>query len=216
MDPFTESLKTQIANLLGPRFGELIKKLQTAEYPWHLLDILEKVENPFGNERMGKVHPLAVIEGNVHVASGAVIEPFTVIKGPAFIGPNATIGPDAFIRPTTIIGANCIVRTSHVKNSIVLNESKIAHYSYCGESIVSKGCNFGAGSQTADLRLDERKVRVMYNGILMDTGRRKFGCIFEPGVRTALATMLNPGTVVKEGALLLGSRDYKGVVEKKV
>lgn len=214
MDPFTESLKTQIANLLGPTFGDIIKKLQAAKYPWNLLDILEKEENPFGNERYGKVHSTSVFEGNVHIAPGAVIEAFTVIKGPAFIGPRAEVGPHVFIRPTTIIGANCHIATSTIKNSIILNESKIPHYTYCGDSIVSKGCNFGAGSQTANLRLDKRTVRVLYKDTLMDSGRRKLGCILEPGVQLACATVLNPGTMVREGALVEGSQAYKGVVEK--
>lgn len=213
MDPLTEEIKAKLNELLGQACQPLLLKFKAAQYPWHLLDILEKEQAPFLKGNHGKIHEFAVIEGEVFISDGAVIRPFTYIRGPAFIGPNADIGPHTFIRPSTIIGADCHVRTSHVKNSIVLSRSKVPHYSYVGESIISEDCNFGAGSHTADLRLDEKTVKVKIGNEFYDTHRRKFGCILEPGVKLACATILNPGAYVRKGARLLGSRDYKGYVE---
>lgn len=213
MNPFTEELRSKLASLLGENH-QLIASFSKAQLPWHFLDILEKDPDPFNNENHGTVHPSVVIEGKVFISKGAIIHPFTFIQGPAFIGPNAIIGPHAYIRPATIIGAGCHISTSTVKNSIILSRSNVPHYSYVGDSIVSEDCNFGACSQTANLRLDNKPIKVKLGDQLHDSGRRKLGCILEPGVKLACATILNPGTYVKKGLLLLGSRGYKGHIER--
>lgn len=212
MHPLTEEIKSKLAELIGDDHQALIAKFQQAGLPWHLLDILEKEPSPFKNQNHGSVHPSAVIEGDVFISKGAIIHPFTFIQGPAFIGPDAVIGPHAYIRPATIIGAGCHISTSTVKNSIILSRSNVPHYSYVGDSIVGEDCNFGAGSQTANLRLDWKPIRVKIGDDLFDSGRVKLGCILEPNVKLACAAVLNPGTYVKEGVLLLGSQAYKGYV----
>jgi len=212
MHPLTEDIKSKLAILLGPKHQELIAKLQEATLPWHFLDILEKEQYPFNNENHGTVHPSVVIEGDVFISKGVIVHPFTFIQGPAFIGPGSIIGPHAYIRPATIIGSDCHISTSTVKNSIILSRSNVPHYSYVGDSVISEDCNFGAGCQTANLRLDWKPVKVKIEDQLHDSGRSKLGCILEPGVKLACATILNPGTYVKKGTMLLGSTAYKGYV----
>ncbi|MEK6960123.1 MAG: hypothetical protein AABX47_03050 [Nanoarchaeota archaeon] len=212
MNPLTEELRSKLASLLGEDH-QLVTQFSKASLPWRLLDILEKAQDPFNSQNHGKVHHSAVIEGKVFISKGAIIQPFTFIQGPAFIGPNSIIGPHAYIRPATIIGADCHVSTSTVKNSIILSRSNVPHYSYVGDSIISEDCNFGAGSQTANLRLDNKPIKVKIGDAVHDSGRVKLGCILESGIKLACATILNPGTYVKKGTMLLGSTSYKGYVE---
>jgi len=53
----------------------------------------------------------------------------TYIEGPCIIGKNCRIGPHAYIRGATIIGDDChIGHCSELKNSIIMNGTKIPHY----------------------------------------------------------------------------------------
>ena len=53
--------------------------------------------------------------------------------------------------------------------------------------------NFGAGTTTSNLRHDGKNHRSMVHGVLIDTGRRKFGTIIGDGVHTGINTSIYPG-----------------------
>jgi glucose-1-phosphate thymidylyltransferase len=65
------------------------------------------------------------VEGKVVLEPGAKIVRSTV-RGPAVIGPGAEIR-DAFVGPYTAVGPNCVVDRCEIENSIVLENSSIAH-----------------------------------------------------------------------------------------
>ena len=69
----------------------------------------------------------------------------------------------------------------------------MGHLSYCGDSIVGKGTNFGAGTITANFRHDGQTHRSMVDGALVDTGRHKFGSIIGDDVHTGIHTSIYPG-----------------------
>jgi bifunctional UDP-N-acetylglucosamine pyrophosphorylase/glucosamine-1-phosphate N-acetyltransferase len=80
-----------------------------------------------------------------------------------------------------------------IKNSLVMRGSSIGHLSYCGDSIVGEGVNFGAGTITANFRHDGGNHRSVVGGELVDTGRRKFGAVLGDHVHTGIHTSIYPG-----------------------
>jgi len=42
-----------------------------------------------------------------------------------------------------------------IKASIIMEDSRVGHLSYLGDSIIGSGSNIGAGTITANLRFDE-------------------------------------------------------------
>jgi UDP-N-acetylglucosamine diphosphorylase / glucose-1-phosphate thymidylyltransferase / UDP-N-acetylgalactosamine diphosphorylase / glucosamine-1-phosphate N-acetyltransferase / galactosamine-1-phosphate N-acetyltransferase len=80
-----------------------------------------------------------------------------------------------------------------VKNSIVMRGTKIPHLTYVGDSVIGEDCNFGAGTQVANLRFDNRNI--MING--QNSGRQKLGAIVGDKVKTGINVSINAGSVIR-------------------
>jgi bifunctional UDP-N-acetylglucosamine pyrophosphorylase/glucosamine-1-phosphate N-acetyltransferase len=167
--------------------------------PWDLLEAnswaLKRMEHAvYGNVENG-----AHLVGPVTVAETARIRSGAYIEGPTFIDEDSDIGPNCFIRACTSIGKNARVGNAcEVKNSIIMDHTHVGHLSYVGDSILCERCNLGAGTITANYRLDAGTVKMMVKDKVVDSGRRKLGAILGDDVKTGINAILMPG--VKVGA----------------
>jgi len=166
-------------------------------YPWTLLDANEEILKkmlPATDLIKSKVFESTTIIGNVSIGENTALLPGTFIEGPVIIGKNCKIGPNCYIRPYTTIGDNChIGNGTEVKNSIIMNNSNAPHLNYVGDSIIGKNCNLGAGTIIANLRHDGGNIKSEYDGMLIDSKRRKLGTIMGERVKTAINTSIYPG-----------------------
>ena len=164
-------------------------------HPWDLLRANELyVSSLTENVILGEVHPLAVIEGIVHIGHGTRILPGVFIEGNVVIGANCKIGPNCYIRGNTSIGDHCHIGQSvEIKNCLILSHTNVGHLSYIGDSVLGEKVNLGAGTTTSNLRHDGKTHRSMVGGVLIDTGRRKFGAIIGDHVHTGINTSIYPG-----------------------
>jgi UDP-N-acetylglucosamine diphosphorylase / glucose-1-phosphate thymidylyltransferase / UDP-N-acetylgalactosamine diphosphorylase / glucosamine-1-phosphate N-acetyltransferase / galactosamine-1-phosphate N-acetyltransferase len=165
--------------------------------PWDLLDAnvwaLRRVEHRV----LGNVEQGAHLFGPVTVAETARVRSGAYIEGPCFIDEGADVGPNCFIRACTSIGKNVRVGNAcEVKNSIIMDGTHVGHLSYVGDSILGDHCNLGAGTITANLRLDDGSVKMIVKDRVVDTGRRKLGAILGDNVKTAIGALLMPGVKV--------------------
>lgn len=168
-------------------------------YPWDLLraneffvSALEDYIESGVVER--DVHPSAVIEGTLHLGAGTRILPGVFIEGNVVIGKNCKIGPNCYIRGNTSIGDSCHIGQSvEIKNCLILSHTNVGHLSYIGDSVLGEKVNLGAGTTTSNLRHDGKNHRSMVDGVLVDTGRRKFGTIIGDHVHTGINTSIYPG-----------------------
>jgi bifunctional UDP-N-acetylglucosamine pyrophosphorylase/glucosamine-1-phosphate N-acetyltransferase len=121
------------------------------------------------------------------------------IEGPVYVGEGAVVGPNAYLRPGTSLGKGAKVGAGcEVKNSIVMNDARIPHLCYVGDSILGDGVSLGAGTITANLKFNDSNVESRVKGRLVDSGQRKLGAIFGDGVKTGINVSIFPG--VKIGA----------------
>lgn len=164
-------------------------------HPWDLIRANETYVGSLTAPQIeGEVHPNAVIEGVVHLGPGSRILPGVFIEGNVVIGANTKIGPNCYLRGATSIGDKCHIGQSvEIKNSLILSGTNVGHLSYVGDSVLGEKVNFGAGTVTSNLRHDGRNHRSMVDGVLLDTGRRKFGCIVGDQVHTGINTSIYPG-----------------------
>jgi len=147
-------------------------------YPWNILDANKYLLDKYGS----------------NISKRAEIRPGAVIEEPVAIDDNAVIGPNCYIRKYSSIGKNCKVgQAVEVKNSIVMDNSFVSHLSYVGETIIGRGCNVGASTIFANLRLDEKNVKVEINGVRVDSGHRKLGAIVGDGVKFGTRATVMPG-----------------------
>ncbi len=189
-------------------------------YPWLLLEankhLLEKEQNEF--QVLGTVEEGVKVYGKIHVAKSARIRSGTYIEGPAYFDEGADIGPNTYIRGASYFGKNSRVGNAcEVKNSIIYANTHAAHLSYIGDSILGEKCNLGAGTITANLRHDNRPVKVTVKDKRISSGRRKLGVIMGDDVKTGIGVSILPGVKIGCGARINAdetvNRDIQGVHE---
>ncbi len=181
--------------------------------PWDLLVANEYFLRGQRGEIHGKVEVGANVEDNVYVGEGSVVRSGSYIRGPTYIGKNCDIGPNCFIRPFTSIGNKVRIGNAvEVKNSIVMDNTNIGHLSYVGDSVIGNNCNLGAGTTIANLRLDEKPVKMKIGGKVIDSGRRKLGTIIADNVKTGINCTINVGVKIgPNSAIGPGAVVYKDV-----
>ncbi|MFX1597527.1 MAG: bifunctional sugar-1-phosphate nucleotidylyltransferase/acetyltransferase, partial [Promethearchaeota archaeon] len=171
--------------------------------PWDLLKANEILLNERELKVEGKVESGAVLVGSVGVKPGAVVRSGSYIEGPSLVDEEADIGPNCYIRPNTYVGKKCrIGNACEIKNCIILDGTHIAHLSYVGDSIIGENVNFGAGTITANLRLDEKTIPFTLKGVRVDSGRRKLGVIMGDGVKTGIGVMIMPGLKIGPNSMI--------------
>ncbi len=162
-------------------------------YPWDLLAANESLLTKIDSQNLGEVEENAVIKGAVRIGKGTRVRSGSYITGPVVIGQNCDIGPNCYIRPSTSVGDGCHVGGAvEVKNSIIMSGSKIPHHNYVGDSVIGEGCNLGAGTKIANLRLDEQEIWVAGKA----TGRRKLGAIIGDRVKIGINACINTGSMI--------------------
>jgi NDP-sugar pyrophosphorylase family protein len=170
-------------------------------YPWDLLRVNEELVGAFATDEIeGSLSERAVIDGTLILGAGSRVLPGVYIEGNVIIGRECKVGPNCYLRGNTSIGDGChLGQAVEIKNSIVMARASIGHLSYCGDSIVGEGVNFGAGTVTANLRHDGRNNRSAVDGTLVDTGRRKLGAVIGDHVHTGIHTSIYPGRKIWPG-----------------
>ncbi len=99
-------------------------------YPWSLLEANEGFINIASSKWKDSKKPNII--GKVLIGKGTRILPGAYIEGPVVIGKNCKIGPNCYIRPTTSIGDNCHIGNGcEIKNSVIMNNTNVAHLSLC-------------------------------------------------------------------------------------
>jgi len=165
--------------------------------PWDLLEA-----NRWALERMehkvyGLVENGAHLVGPVSVAETARIRSGAYIEGPALIDEESDIGPNCYIRPYTSIGKKVrIGNACEIKNSIIMDHAHIGHLSYVGDSILGENCNLGAGTITANYRLDGGTIKMVVKDRVVDSGRAKLGAVLGDGVKAGINALFMPGVKV--------------------
>jgi bifunctional UDP-N-acetylglucosamine pyrophosphorylase/glucosamine-1-phosphate N-acetyltransferase len=168
--------------------------------PWDILAANESLSTELQTKVDGVVEQGASLQGSVSIGEGTIVRSGSYIIGPAIIGKNCDIGPNCFIRPFTQIGDNCRVGNAvEIKNSTIMDGSKVGHLSYVGDSVIGEGCNFGAGTICSNLRHDKRSIMSYIKGERFDSGRKKLGVIMGDSVKTGINTSIYPGTVIESG-----------------
>jgi bifunctional UDP-N-acetylglucosamine pyrophosphorylase/glucosamine-1-phosphate N-acetyltransferase len=167
--------------------------------PWDLLDANKWALKRMDHKVLGTVEQGAHLIGPVSVAESARIRSGAYIEGPCLIDEECDVGPNCYIRQGTSLGKKVRVGNAcEIKNSIIMAGTHIGHLSYIGDSILGEHCNLGAGTITANYRLDAGTIKMVVKDQLVNTGRRKLGAVLGDNVKTGIKSLFMPG--VKVGA----------------
>ncbi len=176
-------------------------------FPWQKLAInhekLKRIK-PGSIAKDVCIEPGVHISGPIKIDSGTILKSGTYIEGPVQIEKNCVLGPNCYIRQNTLLESNTKIGASvEIKNSIIGENTHVAHLSYIGDSVIAKNVNVGAGTITANLRHDKKSIKVMWRNKLVNSQMKKFGCYIGNYCQLGIATMIFPGVVINDYVLTL-------------
>ena len=89
-----------------------------------------------------------------------------------------------------------------------MNETKIPHFNYVGDSVIGSRCNFGAGTKIANLRHDHANIKVCGT----NTRRKKFGAVIGDDVQFGINCSINVGTVIGSNTMFSPGSYIEGCI----
>ncbi|PKM99224.1 MAG: glucose-1-phosphate thymidylyltransferase [Elusimicrobia bacterium HGW-Elusimicrobia-2] len=160
------------------------------------------------------VHAGALLmDDNIELGPGVVVEPGAMITGPVIIGEKSEVRQGAYIRGKVITGPGCVIgHTTEIKNAIMTGQSKAGHFAYIGDSVLGK-VNLGAGTKLANFKLTEDIINVRDGVEKISTGLRKFGAILGDGVSTGCNSVTMPGTILSKNCMVYPNFTIRGTWE---
>jgi bifunctional UDP-N-acetylglucosamine pyrophosphorylase/glucosamine-1-phosphate N-acetyltransferase len=174
------------------------------KYPWDVFIVMEYfLKRMEGNiSPKASISPTAVIEGEVLIEEGVRVLENAVIRGPCYIGRDSVIGNGVLVRGGNNIGEGCVVGYGTEIKRCYIGDRCWFHRNYFGDSIVGSGCSFGAGTVTANVRLDGGNIRVKIGDNSIDTGFDYLGAFIGNGVRTGINAGIMPGVRIGAGCFV--------------
>jgi bifunctional N-acetylglucosamine-1-phosphate-uridyltransferase/glucosamine-1-phosphate-acetyltransferase GlmU-like protein len=144
------------------------------------------------------------IADGVAIHRKATVEKGSVVKGPAIIGPSSFVAATAYLRDGVFLDEGCIVGPAcELKSVFMLKGSKVAHLSFVGDSIIGAGANIEAGAMIANYRneREDKRIRIVLDGAVIDTGVDKFGALIGENARIGANAVIAPGALIPAGAV---------------
>jgi len=163
----------------------MVEKEPTSyKYPWHLFKVNKYLMDKY--LKNGKVQ----IGKNVKIYEGAVI------KRPCYIGDDCIIGNNSLIRDYTNLENNVLIGAFAEVTRSIFQEDIHTHSGYFGDSIFGKGCRLGAGTITANVRIDRGEVKVKIKNEKVKTWLESLGCIMGENTKTGIHCSFMPGVLI--------------------
>ena len=151
------------------------------------------------------------IEGLVYLHPSVKLPPYGVIQGRVWIGAHTEIRPGAFIRGNVIAGEKCVLGNScEYKNCLLLDGVQTPHYNYVGDSILGNRAHLGAGAICANLRLDQKLVRVTTPAGRVTTKLRKLGALMGDDAEAGCNAVLQPGAILGKRSAVMPTLAFAG------
>lgn len=175
------------------------KETLPLKYPWHVLNIAKHLMDNCMEKKIAKTAQIAksaTIVGDVFVGDNVKIFENAVIKGPCYVGNNSVIGNNAIVRDyvnleeDSIVGANAEIARS------IFEEDVHVHSGFIGDSIISKGCRIGAGTVTANVKIDRGEIESTVKGEKIKTGLKSLGVMMGENSKTGIHCSLMPGVMI--------------------
>lgn len=143
--------------------------------------------------------------GPIYISKGAEISEGVLIRGACFIGEGTKINMGAKIHEDCTFGPYCKIG-GEVSNTVFFGFSNKGHDGFLGNTVVGEWCNFGADTNSSNLKNNYGEVRVWNykEDKYISSGQTFCGVLMGDYAKTGINTMLNTGTVVGVSANIFG------------
>jgi bifunctional UDP-N-acetylglucosamine pyrophosphorylase/glucosamine-1-phosphate N-acetyltransferase len=180
------------------------KETLALKYPWDLFSARNYIFDNFLKAKVAKSAKIskgAKILGKVYIGEKTKVFEGAIIKGPCYIGNNCTIG-NALIRDYTDIEDNVLIGTMAEVTRSIFQENCETHSGFFGDSIFCRGCKVGAGTITANVRIDRGEIKAIIKGERINTGFNRLGCFLGENVTTGIHCSFMPGVLIGAGSIV--------------
>jgi len=181
------------------------KETPSLKYPWHLFNAERYLIDRFLKstiEKSAKISKNVQIQGKVYVGKNAKIFENAIIKGPCYIGENCIIGNNSLVREYVNLENNCLIGANAEVTRSIFQEDVHVHSGYFGDSIFGKECKLGAGTITANVRIDRGEIKSAVKGEKVGTGLNSLGVIIGENTKTGINCSLMPGVLIGSNCVI--------------
>lgn len=135
--------------------------------------------------------------GKIYIGKNADVMEGCNLRGPIALCEDSQLKLGAKVYGATTVGPHSKVG-GEVNNIIIFGYSSKGHDGFLGNSIVGEWCNFGADTNSSNLKNNYSNVKLWNyrTKSFEDTGLQFAGLIMGDHSKTAINTQLNTGTVV--------------------
>jgi len=175
------------------------RETPSLKYPWHLFSVTKYLMANFLKNEISKSAKIAknvVIRDNVYIGKNTKIFEGAMIKGPCYIGENCVVGNNSLIREDANLENNVLIGAFAEVSRSIFQEDVHTHSGYFGDSIFGKGCRLGAGTITANVRIDRGEIKSTVKEEKIGTGLDSLGCIMGENTKTGIHCSFMPGVSV--------------------
>ncbi|MGA9098659.1 MAG: bifunctional sugar-1-phosphate nucleotidylyltransferase/acetyltransferase, partial [Methanotrichaceae archaeon] len=178
-----------------------------AIYAWDLLNANSLAMDIRTPKVSGEIEEGARVRGAVEIGPGTVVRSGSYLVGPISIGRDCDIGPNATILPATSIGDSVrIGSSSEIRNSIIMNGTRIGSVVVISDSVVGASCVIG------DQTIVESGDAIVE--VEDEFHRAEFGSIIADNVLAGSRAMMHPGTVLETDARIGSGAVVQGWIER--
>jgi UDP-N-acetylglucosamine diphosphorylase/glucosamine-1-phosphate N-acetyltransferase len=181
------------------------ENVPTLKFPWELFEAEKQLMDKFLSskiDRTAKISKKATIKGLVHIGRNTKVLEGATINGPIYIGDNCLIGNNSLLREYVNLEDNCIIGANAEVTRSIFQKDIHVHSGYFGDSIFSKGCRVGAGTITANIRIDRGSINSIVKGERINTGLKSLGVMVGENTKIGINCSLMPGKLIGSDCLI--------------
>jgi bifunctional UDP-N-acetylglucosamine pyrophosphorylase/glucosamine-1-phosphate N-acetyltransferase len=195
---------------------EMSKPVTPLKHPWDLLGIADALFNREVTDvyidPSAQIDDSAIIKGPAYIGPGVRIFENAVIKQ-AYLGPNCIIGTGSLVRERTILDVSVLIGAHAEVTRSVFGKGATTHSGFFGDSIFCPEAKAGAGTITANVRVDRKEIFSKVKDTRTATGLTSFGAVVGEHSHLGINTMLMPGVLIGSHALVGPGALAHGVIE---
>lgn len=198
------------------RSVQIERAVTPLKHPWDLLDLskalLQQQVTETSIDPSAHIDETAVIKGPVFIGPNVKIFEHAVVKGPCYLGAGCVVGTGSLVREGVILEENVLIGAHAEVVRSVFGKGSTTHSGFFGDSVFCEGAKAGAGTVTANVRVDRKQIFSTVKGKRTPTGLTSFGAIVGAHTHIGINAMLMPGALIGSRCLVGPGALVRGVV----
>jgi UDP-N-acetylglucosamine diphosphorylase/glucosamine-1-phosphate N-acetyltransferase len=145
--------------------------------------------------------------GPIYLGKNSEVQEGAMIRGAFALCEGSVVNMGGKMRGDNTIGPFCKVG-GEVSNSVMFAYSNKAHDGFMGNSVIGEWCNFGADSNTSNLKNNYTNIKIYSykERKLIDSGRQFCGLVMGDHSKSGINIMFDSGSVVGVNSSVYGTK----------